>query len=216
MNEPDIRPRPATAAGAIEASAPLVADDAVGVPRWYVAVVNNNSERIVAERLTTLGHEAYVAVQKRMRVRANGRKVLVDVVVIPSFVFVHCTEKVRRQVVSLPYVKRFLSDRARAVDGLAAPAAVIPEREMNKLRFMLGQSDYQVDFIEPRFRAGDSVRVMRGALRGLEGKVIRVMPPSGAKARKSAASDAPVQIVVALDILGAARLEIPSCDIKAL
>ncbi len=189
-----------------DATAPArdVAGDAVGVPRWYVAVVTNNNEKAVAGRLADMGHEVFVAMQPTLRVWRNGRKAMVDKVIIPTFVFVRCTEAERRQIVALPYIRRFLADRARAVKGMVAPPAVIAQREIDTLRFMLGQSDYPVELTQSRYRPGDKVRVIRGALLGLEGEVLRPADGPGAP-------DA--ELVVRLDILGAARVTVPLTDI---
>ena len=79
-------------------------DDAVGVSetKWFVAIVNSRHEKSVADKLHTTGIETYVATQKEMRVWANGRRKIVDRVVVPSMVFVKCTEKARRRIVNLP------------------------------------------------------------------------------------------------------------------
>ncbi len=49
--------------------------DAVGVkPRnWYIAIVNNNSEKVYAEKLKKLGFESYVPTQREERHWHNGR-----------------------------------------------------------------------------------------------------------------------------------------------
>lgn len=68
-------------------------DDAVGVEKanWYVAIVNNRSEKVTAEKLSNEGYEAYVASQEEYRLWRNGKKKKIDRVVIPSMVFLHCT-----------------------------------------------------------------------------------------------------------------------------
>lgn len=71
-----------------------VVDGAVGVEEkhWYVAVVNNNSERSVAERLMDArmgdAYECYVPTQREKRVWRNGRKKDVDRVLLPAMLFV--------------------------------------------------------------------------------------------------------------------------------
>lgn len=187
-----------------KASVTDVAGGAVGLPLWYVAVVNNNTEKSVAARLEKLGYESFVAKQEVLRVWRNGRKAKVEKVVIPTFVFVRCTEADRHRIVALPYVRRFLSDRARAVNGMVAPPAVISQREMDTLKFMLGQSDYPVDFSQNSYRRGDKVRVIRGALLGLQGEVLQ---PAATEASPDA------ELVVRLDILVAARVYVPITDI---
>ena len=78
--------------------------DAVGVQdrKWFVAIVNNNTERSVEEKLSKSGYETYVAKQKVIRVWKNGKKAKVDKVLLPSVVFIKCTERERREIVTLP------------------------------------------------------------------------------------------------------------------
>ena len=104
----------------------------------------------------------------------NGRKAKVDKVVIPSVVFVKCTEKERKSIVSLPFINRFMVNRALAsVNGLHKPLVTIPQKQIDTLRFMLGQSDIPVNFVETPFRQHDKVVVVRGNLKGVEGEVIQ-------------------------------------------
>lgn len=154
-------------------AAPEGVDGAEGVPgaRWYVARVNSRHEKAVADKLMDINIMSYVATQKEMRLWKNGRRRVIDRVVIPSMVFVKCTESERRRVVTLPYIRSFLVNRMAATDGLRAPAAVISEAEMQTLRFMLGQTDHQVEFTPAVFRANDTVRVIRGSLCGLTGRI---------------------------------------------
>lgn len=151
------------------------ADGAVGVPemKWYVAIVNPRHEKSVADKLLKMGIEAYVACQQEMHVWKDGRKRMVDRVVIPSMVFVRCTNKERLELVKLPYILRYLVDRTVDTGGLNKPVAVVPDEQMTKLKFMLGQADYAVAFESRPLRVKDTVRVVRGPLRGLLGDVIR-------------------------------------------
>lgn len=197
------------------ASVRNVTGDAVGIPRWYVAIVTHNTELAASKRLAALGHETYVASQPTLRIRSNGRKAMIDRVLISSHVFIRCTEAERRRIVTLPYIRRFLVDRTRAVDGLAAPPAIVPDAQLDTLRFMLGQSDHLISITTGHFRPGDKVRVIRGALRGLEGEVL---PTSAGALRKGGDTEsdpktAPAEIIVRLDILGTARVSIPATDL---
>ena len=72
----------------IVTAGPSCVDGAVGVPeaKWFVAIVNSRHEKSVAEKLQATGIETYVAAQKEMRVRANGRRKIIDRVVVPSMV----------------------------------------------------------------------------------------------------------------------------------
>lgn len=189
----------------IVAAVPSGVDGAVGVPevKWFVAIVNSRHEKSVAEKLQTTGLETYVATQKEMRVWTNGRRKIVDRVVISSMVFVKCTEQQRREIVNLPYVNRFLVNRSADSNGLNKPVAVIGDAEIQKLKFMLGQSDTPVEFAPTEFRINDTVRVIRGNLRGLEGEI-------------RANSDGTNTLVVSLSLLGGATVHIDPKDVEKI
>lgn len=187
-------------------TAASVVGGAVGVSnaprRWYVAIVTANHEKAVGDKLAALGIENYVATQPEMRVWRNGRRKLVDRVVLRSMVFIRCTEAERLQHVRLPYIIRYMTDRAAGGDNLRKPPAVIPDRQIDTLRFMLGNSDNPVS-ITQQYAKGDKVRVARGGLRGLEGEVL-------------SAPDGKSILVVSLDLLGTARVEIDTMDLEPL
>ena len=177
------------------ASAP-VADDAVGVeiPHWYIAVVSNRSEKKNAASLLALGYENFVAIQKEYHIWSNGKKKMVDQIVLPAMVFVRATEPDRKAVLAnLPFIKRFVVDPARR-NGFSSPVAVIPDEQMQTLQFMLENAESPVSFDGKGFRSGDRVRVVGGQLNGLEGTVRQ------SKEGKS-------RLYVSMDILGFAIVE---------
>lgn len=172
-------------------------DDAGGVPGacWFVAVVSHNGEHAVARRLGERGYVTYVASQREMRVWRDGRRKEVDRVVIPSTVFVCCAEHERRDVVKVQGVSRFLMNRAGA--GGVCPA-VVPDVQMDRLRFMLGATDRRVDFVGEGLCAGMCVRVVRGALCGLCGEVVG----------DGRSADGSVRLLVRVDALGLSLIHI--------
>ncbi|MDE5773095.1 MAG: hypothetical protein K2H86_01380 [Muribaculaceae bacterium] len=173
-----------------------------GQPKhWYIAIVNYNTEKAVEARLAGLGYEAYVAKQTVTRVRPNGRKVSIDKVFIPLTVFIHCTETERRQIVNLPYIKRFMTNRAAAAHGSTAPIATLEQREIDKLRYMLGQSEIQIAFVNTPIKINDNVTVARGHLKGISGRVI-------------ATDDTKSEVIVAIGMLGAAKMTINTSHLK--
>lgn len=181
-------------------------DNAGGVPgeKWFVAIVKHNAELAVSEDLAKDGYTPYVAYQRLPRVWRNGRKAYVNKVVLPSLVFVRCTEAMRRRILKQNIVSRFMTNRAaKTPDMLTAPVAVISQREIDTLRFMLGQSDIPVDIVETKYSLKDRVEVIRGPLKGLVGEVLEL-------------DDDQTQLVVALDLLGSARMSIRSIDLRIL
>lgn len=184
-----------------------VVDSAVGVPGpfWFVATVHFNSEKQSAEKLAKMGIETYLPTQKEVRIWRNGRKSTVDRIVIPSTVFIRCTEEERRQIVKLPFIYRFMTDKARTsvVETFNKPVAVISDDEINRLKFILGQSDVPVTITDRPYKVGDKVRVIRGTLRGLEGEVF------GTESGKS-------EIAVALEFFGCAKLVIDTINLEVI
>lgn len=189
--------------GPFTAASPGV-DGAVGVsiPNWYVAIVAPRHEKAVADKLRKLNIDCYVAIQKEIHLWANGRRKVIDRVVIPSIVFIRCTDATRREIVKQSYIHRFMVNRA-AAGTLNKPVAIIPALQMQKLMFILGQSDLPVNFTPTLFKVNDNVRVIRGPLIGLEGHITRK-------------SDGTHALSVALSILGGAVIIIDPNDVEIL
>lgn len=188
------------------ASAAPGVDDAVGVParRWYIAIVNNRSEKAVAEKLTQRGVESYAAVQSELRQWRNGRRATVKRVVIPSIVFIRCTERERRELCTLPYINRFMTNKASEPGSCGhKPLATVPEPEMRRLQFMLGVSDPTVAF-EGRYVKGDPVKVIRGPFKSLTGEILQ-----DADGRSN-------RLYIRIAFLGSASVSISPLDVEPL
>lgn len=186
-------------------TAPEGVGGAVGVEKrhWFVAIVKNNTEKASHERLTNAGYESFIATQTLYRIWKNGKRAKINHVVLPTLVFVKCSEKERMQVVALPYISRFMTNKAAKSNTLSKPLAVIPESQIETLRFMLGQSDTPVTITDRPYRKGDRVRVTRGKLLGLEGEVFE-------------SSEGHRELIVRIDILGCAQLSISSIDVEPI
>lgn len=181
------------------------ADDAVGVPKkhWFVAIVNNNSEKTYGEKLSKLGYESYVPIQRETHHWRNGKVKTIDRVVLPTIVFVRATELERRkEVVTLPFIKRFMLDKALKVnEHYSAPIAIIPDNQIEQLRFMLENSAAPVSIEAMPLHLGDKVRVIKGSLLGLEGNIIRC-------------NDGETCIVIQLDCFGCAKMKVSLGDVE--
>lgn len=182
------------------------AGGAVGVAsrQWFVAIVKNNTEKSAEERLGRLGHETYVARQQVLRVWKNGRKAKVDKVLIPAMVFVKCTEAERKEIVALPFISRFMTNKAAAsAESPTKPLAVIPQKQIDTLKFMLGQSDIPVTMVAVPYKVRDRVVVVRGNLRGLEGEVVQT-------------AEGKSDLIIRVDLLGCAQVTINAIDLEPL
>lgn len=174
------------------------ADDAVGVPdrKWFVGIVRNHSELQTAEILTSMGYECYVPVQEEVRKWKDGRKKIRKRILMPALILLHATEEERRQSLHEGLINRFMVNRALPSNEFARhPVAVIPDVQVERLRFMLYNAELPVQIESTPLRPGDAVRVVRGRLLGLVGTVKQH-------------EDGRSKLFVSLDALGSATLEI--------
>ena len=145
---------------------PVTTDREAHPKRWVAALVQMCTEKKVGERLTKLGIENYVPTQTEIR-QWSDRKKKVERVVIPMVVFVHTDEKTERSLRMQSFIRKILT-----YPGQIA-AAVIPDDQINRLKFMLRQSDSPVEMMEQHLQVGDKVHIVRGALQGLEGELCK-------------------------------------------
>lgn len=119
------------------------------------------------------GVEHYLPVQEEIHLWANGKKAKVEKVLIPSKIFIHCTEQRRREIVNLPYIFRFMTNisETRKPNGFR-PLAIVPDDEIMQLKFMLGVPGVAVTFSE-NFVKGEIVQVIRGPFKGLCGEILQ-------------------------------------------
>ena len=187
------------------ATVPDGVGDAVGVPksRWFVAIVKNNTEKSASEKLEKLGFKPYLPIQKETRIWKNGKRAVVERVVIPSVIFVNCTEDERKEIVNLYFINRFMTNKAGSSTNSTKPLAIIPDSQIRTLQFMLGNSDTPVTITSRPFKKGDKVRVIRGKLKGLEGEVMDLNKDK-------------TELVVGLDFFGCAKLTTDTINVEVI
>lgn len=83
------------------------------------------------------------------------------------------------------------------------PIASIPDEQIDRLQFMLGNSDTPVSFSAIPYKRGDIVRVIRGKLLGLVGEVQKI-------------DDKHSELTVCLDFLGYASLAIETINVEPI
>ena len=188
----------------INSSSHKIITDDPGQKRWYVAIVRNNTEKAVGERLTKAGHICYCPIQQVVRVWRNGRRNKIEKVVIPTVIFIKCNEIQRQEIVRFAGIIRFMTDRAvkTGVTGCGfTPLAVIHDSQISRLRYMLDNAESEVTVSE-NFKKGDKVHVARGSLRGLDGEIVE--------------SGNGTELIVHLDLFGCARVSINASDVEPI
>lgn len=133
--------------------------------RWIAVVVKMYSEKKVSEALAAMEIETYVPVQEEIR-QWSDRKKKIEKVVIPAIVFVKTDKEAEKRLRMLSFIHRVISYPGRH------DAAVIPEVQIERLKFMLCNAKESVEVGSvAQLKIGERVRVVRGPMQGLEGKL---------------------------------------------
>jgi transcription antitermination factor NusG len=135
------------------------------VPQWYAIYTRSNFEKRVAAELSSKGVEAYLPTVTETH-RWKDRNKQVDVPVFPGYVFVRFVDSPenRESVLRATGVARIL--------GQGSTIEAVPDVEILSIQRLLLSK--KALFLYPYLREGSRVRVIRGALRGIEGLLIRI------------------------------------------
>ena len=163
--------------------------------KWYVAYVRLFHERKTAERLAAMGIESFVPVREEIH-QWSQRKKKVMRVLIPQMIFIHATQKERMEALTLASISHYMVLR-----GEHTPA-VIPDRQMRQFMFMVDYSTETIEMFTSPLEPGQSIKVIKGPLSGIEGELIEI--------------DGKSKVVVRLDLLGCAGVDMPIGYVEAL
>lgn len=163
--------------------------------KWYVAYVRLFHERKTAERLAAMGIESFVPVREEIH-QWSQRKKKVMRVLIPQMIFIHATQKERMEALTLASISHYMVLR-----GEHTPA-VIPDRQMRQFMFMVDYSTETIEMFTSPLEPGQSIKVIKGPLSGMEGELIEI--------------DGKSKVVVRLDLLGCAGVDMPIGYVEAL
>lgn len=132
--------------------------------RWIAALVQMCTEKKVGEKLSKLEIENYIPTQQEVH-QWSDRKKKIDRIVIPMVVFIRTDENTEKQIRNLSFIYKILS-----YPGHKA-TAVIPDVQIERLKFMLKHAESDVQFSDKIFSIGETVTIARGPLKGLEGEL---------------------------------------------
>ncbi len=138
-----------------------------GTRYWVAALVQMNTEKKVGALLGKLGYDHYIPTQTEIR-QWSDRKKKIEKVVIPMIVFISVNPEEVKRLRTLSSIHRFIS-----YPGEREPA-VIPNEQIEKLKFMLHHADSAVEFSETVYEIGEEIEIVRGPLKGLYGELCYV------------------------------------------
>ena len=180
----------------LESIVPVTTDREAHSKRWIAALVQSCLEKRVGERLDKLGVENYIPTQTVIR-QWSDRKKKIERVVIPMIVFIRTDEMTERRLRMQTYIRKILSYPGQW------KAAVIPDAQIDRLKFMLRHAESSVELLEQTLQVGEAIRVARGPLKGLEGEIYQVQP------------DKPM-VAIRIDCLGYACVSIDKSDLEII
>ena len=131
---------------------------------WFIAVVTPNTEKASREKLDKLIDDlnkekkyneskderkrvvSYVPIQREMHEwPSNGRRVIVDRVICPCYIFIRCSDADRYRIACrAKFIHHFLMDRARIVKDGRNDFARIPHDQMEAFQRMVGDGETHV------------------------------------------------------------------------
>ena len=129
---------------------------------WCAIYTRHQHEKAIAQTLSAKGLEVFLPLYNATR-RWKDRTMHLSLPLFPCYLFLRGMEERRLEVVTTPGIVSIL--------GINGEAAAIPESEIESVRKVIEWGNR----VEPHpfLRCGDRVRVISGALQGLEGILVR-------------------------------------------
>lgn len=146
---------------------------------WYAMRTTYSRERKAYDYIISKGGTAFLPILTKEKV-INGKKETVEVSRIPNIFFVYGTEDEVKEYaydnIHLPFLRFYYDQHYEGVRIIKEPL-IVPERQINSLKIlcMAEAEDIRIvpDEIVSKFNEGDSVVVVDGEFKGIEGKVAR-------------------------------------------
>ena len=131
--------------------------------QWHAVYVASRQEKKVNQALQRKGMETFLPLNKTLR-SWSDRKKIVELPLLPGYVFAHIEQNDRDMVLNTPGVVSFVKS--------AGKIGVVYEHEINALKQLI-EHGYHLDaFPAEKISSGDKVEISSGALKNLQGVVI--------------------------------------------
>lgn len=131
---------------------------------WFAVWTRSRQEKVAASLLETLGVQHFLPLKSELR-QWSDRKQTVTTPLFAGYLFVRMdlAQDGRLQVLKVPGIVGFV--------GNSVGPLPIPDWQIESIRAILNK---RVEYsVLPLLKEGDRVRVVRGALAGAEGKLVR-------------------------------------------
>ncbi|MBQ6047101.1 MAG: UpxY family transcription antiterminator [Bacteroidales bacterium] len=163
---------------------------------WYIAHTRSCQEHRIADSLTALGIESFIAEQEIVRI-SNGRKRRSRKRLLPGIVFINCEPTLR-----VPLMKQVYGIVRYMTTGLDGNPAVVHDDDMQLFISMVEQRETEATIDPTTLKRGDRVKIVNGSFSGMECEVLNLKSHH--------------YIVARLSILGSALVEVPLSAIETI
>lgn len=167
------KPAPRTEGGeALTSASPSIPDgDATVQPRWHALWTASRCERLVHDQLAARGFDVFLP-ELQVWSRRRGVRRLIPAPMFPGYLFIrHAMDK--HSYVEIVKARGLVKVLGERWDRLAA----VPDAEIAAVQRLHAAGLPALP--HPYLREGQRVRIVRGALEGVEGTLVRVSPGRG-------------------------------------
>ncbi len=132
---------------------------------WYVVYTRSRAEKKVHDELVINNIECFLPLQKKLR-QWKDRKKWVEMPLMSGYCFVCISRKEYDKVLQINNVVCYVTFERKA--------AVIPDYQIDNLKQMLKQNDFEVTVSQENFETGKNVEVIEGPMIGLRGELVEI------------------------------------------
>lgn len=158
---------------------------------WYALYTAPRAEKKVSERFSEAGFEHYLPLQTVKRKWSDRIKEVI-VPVVHGYIFIKINETEFRSVLNTYGAISFVREFSKPV--------VIPDSQIERLRFMCEFSDEPVEIVMEELLPGETITIIKGPLQGLMGELVQIKGKH--------------KVVIRLEKFGCALTTIPSSFIE--
>ena len=166
--------------------------------RWFAMRATYGRNMMAQRQLEGWGVESFIPM--RQRTSKSGHRVKTEIVpIVRDLIFVHSAkeglQEAKRKIEFLHYITHPVNGRNEPIE--------VPEEQMEQfMRFCECGGEVESACNESDYRVGERVRVVQGALKGVEGRLVKIQ---GKRARRFVVA---IDGVVAMSVEGIKAEEI--------
>ena len=133
--------------------------------QWHVVYTRSRAEKKVLTELEFKNIECFLPLQKRLR-QWKDRKKWVEVPLISGYCFVRISRFEYDDVLNTTNIVCYLTFEGKA--------AVVKDEQIDYLKKMLNQNDFEVSISKENFEAGKKVEIIEGPMMGMQGELVEI------------------------------------------